>query len=91
MEFLREIIPTATERVWAFFGASIGSLASYIFPIRDGYVEVLLWAMVIDYLLGWFAAYANPALKLDSKRGTIGMTKKVFITSSIQYETCIIS
>ena len=85
MDFFRELIPTATERIWAGCGAVVGSVLSYVFPIRDGYVEVLLWAMVIDYLLGWFAAYANPALKLDSKRGTIGMTKKVFILALVAF------
>ena len=85
MELVKEMIPTATERVWATCGAVVGSVISYVFPIKDGYVEVLIWAMVIDYLLGWFAAYVNPGLKLDSKRGTIGMTKKVLILALVAF------
>ena len=85
MDFFKEMIPTATERIWATCGAVVGSVMSYVFPIRDGYVEVLIWAMVIDYLLGWFAAYVNPGLKLDSKRGTIGMTKKVLILALVAF------
>lgn len=46
---------------------------------------MLIWAMVLDYLLGWFAAYVNPALKLDSKRGTLGMGKKVLTLALVAF------
>ena len=45
----------------------------------DKTIEVLLFAMVIDYMTGVLAAYINPNMALNSTKGFRGICKKIII------------
>ena len=60
-----------------FFTASIVGLLVWFFGGRDGYVNVLIAFIVIDFITGLMVAYAQR--KLSSSIGFNGIAKKVAI------------
>lgn len=76
--FLRGIIPTQVQIEWGAAASVIGTIVSYVLG-WNGVLEALLCAMVLDYLSGLLAAYINPRMKLDSRRGFRGIGKKIMI------------
>ena len=76
--FLRGIIPTQVQIEWGAVVSIIGTIMSYLLG-WNGVLEALLCAMVLDYLSGLLAAYINPHMKLDSRRGFRGIGKKIMI------------
>lgn len=84
IEFLRGLLPTATELPWAGGGAIVAILLNSLFPIHD-YLNVLAYAMVIDFVFGMFAAFVNPSLTLDSRKGWRGLMKKAAILGIVSF------
>ena len=78
MDMLRTIIPANTEIVWGGIAAVGGTVLSN-FLGWDQSLEVLLVAMVIDYITGVLAAYINPHMALNSQKGFKGICKKIII------------
>ena len=78
--FLRGLIPTQVQIEWGAVVSVVGTIASYALG-WNGVLEALLCAMVLDYLSGLLAAYINPHMKLDSRRGFRGIGKKIMILS----------
>lgn len=76
--FLRGLIPTQVQIEWGAVASVIGTIVSYVLG-WNGVLEALLCAMVLDYLSGLLAAYINPRMKLDSRRGFRGIGKKIMI------------
>ncbi|MGP1470069.1 MAG: phage holin family protein [Schwartzia sp. (in: firmicutes)] len=76
--FLRGLIPTQVQIEWGAIASAVGTLCSYILG-WNSVLEALVFAMVIDYLSGLIAAYINPRMKLDSRKGFRGIAKKVMI------------
>lgn len=76
--YLRGIIPTQVQIEWGAVASVIGTIVSYVLG-WNGVLEALLCAMVLDYLSGLLAAYINPHMKLDSRRGFRGIGKKIMI------------
>ena len=76
--FLRGIIPTQVQIEWGVVVSILGTIMSYLLG-WNGVLEALLCAMVLDYLSGLLAAYINPHMKLDSRRGFRGIGKKIMI------------
>lgn len=76
--FLRGLIPTQVQIEWGAVVSVVGTIASYALG-WNGVLEALLCAMVLDYLSGLLAAYINPHMKLDSRRGFRGIGKKIMI------------
>ena len=72
MDMLRTIIPANTEIVWGGIVA-VGGTALSNFLGWDQSLEVLLVAMVIDYVTGVLAAYINPHMALNSQKGFKGI------------------
>ena len=75
---LRGIIPTQVQIECGAVVSIIGTIMSYLLG-WNGVLEALLCAMVLDYLSGLLAAYINPHMKLDSRRGFRGIGKKIMI------------
>ncbi|WP_337506652.1 phage holin family protein [Megasphaera sp.] len=78
MNMLRTVIPVNTEIVWGGITAVGGTVLSN-FLGWDQSLEVLLVAMVIDYVTGVLAAYINPHMALNSQKGFKGICKKIII------------
>lgn len=78
MAMLRTVIPANTEIVWGGITAVGGTILSN-FLGWDQSLEVLLVAMVIDYVTGVLAAYINPHMALNSQKGFKGICKKIII------------
>ena len=76
--FLRGVIPTQVQTEWGAVASVVGTIVSYALG-WNGVLEALLCAMVLDYLSGLLAAYINPGMKLDSRRGFRGIGKKIMI------------
>ena len=76
--FLRELIPTQVQIEWGAIASVVGAAVSYALG-WNGVLEALLCAMVLDYLSGLLAAYINPHMMLDSRRGFRGIGKKIMI------------
>ena len=76
--FLHGLIPTQVQIEWGAVASVIGTIVSYVLG-WNGVLEALLCAMVLDYLSGLLAAYINPRMKLDSRRGFRGIGKKIMI------------
>ena len=76
--FLRELIPTQVQSEWGAIASVVGAAVSYALG-WNGVLEALLCAMVLDYLSGLLAAYINPHMMLDSRRGFRGIGKKIMI------------
>ena len=75
INMLRTIIPVNTEIVWGGISAVGGTILSN-FLGWDQSLEVLLVAMVIDYITGVLAAYINPNMALNSQKGSKEYVKK---------------
>ena len=75
MAMLRTVIPANTEIVWGGITAVGGTILSNFFRVGP-ILEVLLVAMVIDYVTGVLAAYINPNMALNSQKGFKGICKK---------------
>ena len=78
MTFLRGLIPTQVQIEWGTVVSVVGSICSYSLG-WNGILEALVFAMVIDYISGLLAAYINPRMKLDSRKGFRGIAKKIMI------------
>ncbi|MGP1365861.1 MAG: phage holin family protein [Schwartzia sp. (in: firmicutes)] len=76
--FLRGLIPTQVQIEWGAIASAIGTVCSYMLG-WNSVLETLIFAMGIDYLSGLMAAYINPRMKLDSRKGFRGIAKKVMI------------
>lgn len=76
--FLRGILPTQVEVQIGVLISMFGTMFTYACG-WDGLLQVLLTAMVLDYISGLLAAYINPALALNSQKGFKGIGKKVMI------------
>lgn len=74
--FFREIPLKSME--WGAAVSIVGTAFSYLIGWNDT-IETLLIAMGIDYMTGITAAYLNPGLKLDSRKGMKGFLKKLTI------------
>ena len=78
MVFLRGLIPTQVQIEWGAVASAIGTICSYVLGWND-ILEALVFAMVLDYMSGLLAAYINPKMKLDSRKGFRGIAKKLMI------------
>lgn len=76
--FLRGLIPTQVQIEWGAIVSVVGSICSYSLG-WNGILEALVFAMAIDYSSGLLAAYINPGMKLDSRKGFRGIAKKIMI------------
>lgn len=79
IELIKDFAPAPTERVWGAITGGIGVLSSYLFGAWSEALEALIVAMLIDYVSGVLAAYANPNLALNSQRGFRGICKKIMV------------
>lgn len=78
-EVLRSMIPVRMEAVWGAAVGIAGGLFTFMFGAWNSALETLLMLIVLDYISGMLAAYINPNLALDSRRGYKGIARKVFI------------
>lgn len=76
IHFFREMPLKSIE--WGAAVSIVGTAFSYLVGWSDT-IETLLVAMAIDYLTGITAAYLNPDMKLDSRKGMKGFLKKLTI------------
>nr|DAN14305.1 MAG TPA: holin [Caudoviricetes sp.] len=79
LELIKSFMPVQVERVWGTITGAVGVVSSYLFGAWSAALEALIVAMVIDYVSGVLAAYANPNLALNSQRGFRGICKKIMI------------
>ena len=79
LELIKSFMPVQTERVWGTITGAVGVVSNYLFGAWSAALEALIVAMVIDYVSGVLAAYANPNLALNSQRGFRGICKKIMI------------
>lgn len=78
LDILKRWIPTGTELHFGAAASAFGTAFTYLVGWNNT-IEALLLFMLIDYLTGILAAYENPAMKLDSRRGFHGICKKILI------------
>ena len=78
-EVLKSMIPVRMEAVWGAAVGMAGGLFTFMFGAWNSALETLLMLIVLDYISGMLAAYINPNLALDSRRGYKGIARKVFI------------
>lgn len=78
ISFFRGLIPSQFQIEWGSLTAMIGTAFTYLCG-WDSVVEALLWFMLLDYISGVMAAYINPDMALDSRKGYKGIVKKVMI------------
>ena len=75
---LRQLLPTPLQSARGAGPSGARAVVSYALG-WNGVLEALLCAMVLDYLSGLLAAYINPHMMLDSRRGFRGIGKKIMI------------
>ncbi len=73
------MVPVRLEAIWGVVVGALGIMASHIWGAWNNTTEVLVVMMVIDYVSGVLAAFINPELAANSKKGFIGIARKVFI------------
>lgn len=78
VSFFRGFMPSQLQIEWGSLTAMIGTAFTYLCG-WDNVVEALLWFMLLDYISGVMAAYINPDMALDSRKGYRGIVKKVMI------------
>lgn len=79
IDALKSLIPARLETVVGGIAGGIGMLTTYLFGEWNGVLEALVIAMAIDYATGIMAAYINKGLMLNSRRGFVGILKKIMI------------
>ena len=79
VDVLRQMLPVRKEAAWGTMTGAAGVVSEYFFGAWSAALEALIVAMVIDYVSGVLAAYANPNLALNSQRGFRGICKKIMI------------
>lgn len=78
LNFLRGLVPTDLEVQVGALGAMLGTVVTTAMGWND-VLEILIYIMVLDYMTGVFAAYLSSEPVVNSKRGFMGILKKVFI------------
>lgn len=78
IEFIKSLFPTTAQLPFAGGGAVLTLIFNSLFPLHE-WLVVLLYAMVVDFILGVMAAFLNDNLALDSRRGNRGLLKKVCV------------
>lgn len=76
---VKEFIPTNLEVMIGSIGSLVGICITHLFGGWSIGLEVLLLAMIIDYVSGVTASFLNPDLLLDSRVGFKGIVKKAMI------------
>ncbi len=76
--WFRSMIPAQIQIEWGAVMSGIGTIVTYVMGWSDMH-EALVVIMAIDYVTGIIAAYVNPHLKLNSKKGFSGFCKKMVI------------
>ena len=76
--WMRSLIPVQTEIEWGAVASAAGALITHFTGWSDIH-EALVVIMAIDYITGIAAAYINPNMKLNSKKGFAGFCKKMVI------------
>lgn len=66
-----------------FIGVA-GGFLSYCFDVSP-MLEVLLWAVSLDIIVGVMASFINPRLRFNSKRMTRGLCKKLVLLSLVAF------
>lgn len=88
-EIIKPIIPVRMEATLGVVAGVFGTLTSYFWGAWSNALEVLLVMMVLDYVSGLLAAFVNPDLAANSKRGFKGIAKKLFILLLITMAHCL--
>ena len=78
ISWIRNIIPVQMEIEWGAVASATGAVITHFMGWSDTH-EALVVIMSIDYVTGIIAAYVNPHLKLNSKKGFSGFCKKMVI------------
>ena len=63
----------------------IVSFLSYCFGIVTPQIEMLLWAICLDILVGVLASFVNPKLMFNSRKMFKGITKKIVLLSLVAF------
>lgn len=78
-EFFKSLIPVRFEVEVGALTAFCGTVGTFLFGMYDELMQAILVVMLMDYLTGVLAATVMPDVKLDSRKGWIGIKKKVAI------------
>lgn len=82
---LKSLIPVKTEAIVGGIMGGSGVLVTYLFGGWNGAIEALVIAMLIDYVTGVCAAYINKDMLLNSRRGFVGILKKLMILMLVSF------
>lgn len=72
------------ENSISVFLGVVGGFLSYCFDISP-MLEVLLWAITLDIVIGVIASFINVRLQFNSKRMTKGICKKIVLLSLVAF------
>lgn len=82
---VKSIIPVRIETYWGTVAGVVGTVVTYLFGEWSDPLQLLIVAMIIDYVSGVAAAYINPHLALNSQRGFAGILKKILILALVSF------
>lgn len=82
---LLSIIPTRIEAIWGTITGVIGTMITFLFGVWNDALTALAMFVFIDYITGVMAAYIRPKKKLSSKKGFIGILKKLAVLTSVVF------
>lgn len=79
---LKEMIPTNTQLELGTIGAAVGTVIGFLCGWDDA-LTALLALMAIDYVTGVLTAFIDPTRLPRSKRGFLGICKKVMMLAIV--------
>ena len=82
---LLAIIPTRIEAIWGTITGVIGTMITFLFGMWNDALTALAMFVFIDYMTGVMAAYIRLKKRLSSKKGFIGILKKLAVLTSVVF------
>lgn len=76
---IKSLIPVKIETTVGAITGGLGVLTTYLFGEWNNALDLLVFAMVADYVTGITAAFINDDMLLNSRRGFAGILKKLMI------------
>lgn len=82
---IKSLIPVKIETTVGAITGGLGVLTTYLFGEWNNALDLLVFAMVADYVTGITAAYINKDMLLNSRRGFVGILKKLMILMLVSF------
>lgn len=84
LDAAKSLVPARIEMLIGGMTGGLGLMWDYFFGGNNA-IDILIAAMMIDYLTGVMAAYINSDMMLNSRRGFRGIVKKIMILMLVSF------